>query len=455
MPDNRIIDAHCHLFNAQYALMEFAWATWNMFRGNYPHRKGEGTRRGVKAARGPLGTVKGVAEFAAWIARLVEASLSDCRESFAIVQKAFAESDLYRGSRLLMAPLMMDIYFALDDNKDEEATTARRRRTAPAPAPFAVPEDQKEAFNAHFDEIVGLVRAELRTTPGAKRRSAAGVSFDGIVESARGALLAAPVKARRGAGDGDGGIELSPGYRKHMRDIEELSAANKGLVFPFLAIDPRRIGIMDLIDRKVAKGAGVFKGIKLYPPLGYLPTHPNLQPVYEYCVKYDIPVTLHCSDGGIENFMKSNYVVDWQEKSHWEEFEDGKGSRSRYYTVPEKWLPVLERWPELRIDFAHFGGGANFYKGETAWLTAILGILEKYPRAYTDISYFAKPGLAKKVSDLVAQNPILAERLMFGTDYVMLMLDDKLGGLRPYFDRFAGLDQRLLFDNARAFLKID
>jgi len=43
---------------------------------------------------------------------------------------------------------------------------------------------------------------------------------------------------------------------------------------------------------------------------------------------------------------------------------------------------------------------------------------------------------------------------MFGTDYVMVMLDEHLGGLKSYFDRFSGLDPRVLVENARVFLKL-
>jgi len=74
---------------------------------------------------------------------------------------------------------------------------------------------------------------------------------------------------------------------------------------------------MKLIEMKVNKGKGIFKGIKIYPPLGYLPTHPNLAPVFDYCVQYDIPITLHCSPGGINNFRKKNYIRSWDEKIIW------------------------------------------------------------------------------------------------------------------------------------------
>jgi len=40
MVKKQIIDVHCHLFNAKYAVMELASASWNHLRDNYPHQKG-------------------------------------------------------------------------------------------------------------------------------------------------------------------------------------------------------------------------------------------------------------------------------------------------------------------------------------------------------------------------------------------------------------------------------
>ena len=60
----------------------------------------------------------------------------------------------------------------------------------------------------------------------------------------------------------------------------------------------------------------------------------------------------------------------------------------------------------------------------------------------------------ERSSEVIAKNDILNTRLMFGTDYIMIMMDKNLGGLEKYFDRFTELDQTVLGDNARKFLKI-
>ncbi len=447
MPDRQIIDIHCHFFNAQYAIMELTAATWNHLWGNYPHQKGA-ARKG--ATRGVIETLQGAKDFAAWIARLLAAALSDCEGNYDTARANFAKSSLGKDSSLVVAPLMMDVYFALDDNKDEEYLRRRGRRAAPIVKAFGIREKQKIDFDAHFNNIENLIREEMRKMPATKRRSSSDQTLDDIFQDARKELLATPKRAR---GDEDySGIELSPGYKKHMHDLEDLCGKYPNLVFPFLAVDPRRIGIMELIDMKVNKGKGIFKGIKLYTPLGYLPTHPNLESIFAYCTQYDIPVTMHCSDGGLKNFRSENYVTSWDGNNHLEDFKDSGGNKSRYYTAPEKWLPVLTKWPNLRINFAHFGGSDKLDSGDTGWMNAIIKIIQGHPNVYTDISYYSKPGLPQKISAIIKQNEILTTRLMFGTDFIMIMMDKDLDGLNKYFDHFAAFNNKLLNDNARSFL---
>ena len=394
MTDRQIIDVHCHLFNAQYAIMELTAATWNHLWGNYPHQRGVARKRA--AGRGVIEKLQGVKEFAAWIARMLDAALSDCEGNYDTALKKFAESSLGGAGLLVVAPLMMDVYFALDDNKDEEGMRRRGRRAVPVVEPFAIADDQKKRFEAHFEGIMGIIKAEIQKVPAAKRRVPAKETLDAIFDEAKQELLAKPRKARRG--EDYEGIELSPGYKKHMHDLEDLCRKHPKLVFPFLAVDPRRIGIMKLIEMKIKKGKGVFKGVKFYPPLGYLPTHPNLEAIFEYCAQYDIPITVHCSQGGLRNFRDENYVRSWEGADHLEDFTSSNGNKSLYYTAPEKWAPVLKKWRNLRINFAHFGGGDKLALDDRQWLDAIIQIIQNHPKAYTDISYYVESGLAQKIA---------------------------------------------------------
>jgi len=450
MGKKQVIDVHCHLFNAQYAVMELTAATWNHLQGNYPHEEDAAKTKTVRGLRKKL---DGVKEFAAWIAGLLDVGLSDCEGNFNTARDCFAASKPGKDASLKVTPLMMDIYFALSDNADEETGSRRTGRSAPKFATFAVSENQKKDFDAHFDMIRNLVSGNIRRQPKTGRRLSPDLALDAVFDGAKKELLAAPLKLHRGVDPYDG-IELTPGYKKHMLELETLAGKYPRQVFPFLAVDPRRIGIMKLVEMKIKKGKGIFKGIKIYPPLGYLPTHPNLEPVFAYCEKYDIPITLHCSPGGMQNFRGKNYVRSWVGDNHWEDFQSASGSKSRFYTAPEKWLPVVTKFPNLRINFAHFGGGDQLAANETDWMKDIITMIRNHALVYTDISYHAKKELPGKILEVIRHNECLNEKLMFGTDYIMIMLDTKLGGLTKYFDLYKSFQDDLLYNNARRFLKL-
>jgi predicted TIM-barrel fold metal-dependent hydrolase len=461
--DREIIDIHCHLFNAKYYIMEYLEAKWNILWGDYPHKsKSTAERRGMVPGREPS-ILEGVREFAAWIARMIQAALSNCEGNYQNEKDEFQKSTLGSGT-LVMTPLMMDIYFAWDDNKDEES--GHKKRTVFV-EPFIVPEDRKGFFDRECEELKKLVEEELGKLPATSRQRALyAKDVDSVFEEALNELLITEVafEAQESTLLGTPNpyeIELSCGFNAHMRDLEKLSKDHPDVI-PFLAVDPRRIGVMELIEMKLNEGNGVFKGIKVYPQLGFLPSHPRLAEVFEYCEKNNVPVTTHTSSmGGIKNYESENYVVSWvEDNNHLENFEDYNGNKGQYYSDPEKWRPVLERWPKLRLNFAHFGGN-NQFEGQhdpkdIKWMNSIIDLMKKYENVYADLSYYTRKETLAYITEIMKKNDILKSRLMFGTDYIMIMLNEELGGLDNYFDNFfdfeTSLSEGLLRTNALSFL---
>jgi len=446
MTEKMIIDAHCHLFNGQYAVMELVAATWNTVCGDYPHER---EKRENQKIRKSILDFEGVREFALWTARLIKCVISSCEENYIYGQEKFNDSSLSEETYLNVVPLMMDIYYAFDDNKGESKRKSGQRGILFKP--FTVKDKQIDSFHKHLNSIKQIVTEEFEKfskdePESAEKRASSLLVIDTVFHEVKNALLniSSEVFDRYALA----GIEMSPGYKKHMHDLEELSEKYPDKVYPFLAADPRKIGVMKLIEKKINRGNGVFKGLKIYPPLGYLPTHPNLIPIFDYCSEYDIPITVHCSLGGFPNLRKENYVSSWDTKPHTENFKSVDGNKSRYYANPENWIPVLNRWPDLRINFGHFGGG------DSTWMNTIMKLMKDHPNIYADTSYFTNNGIASEINNKIKKEEILKKRLMFGTDYVMIMMNMKLGGLEAYFNNYSGLSNELLGENARGFLKI-
>lgn len=63
-----------------------------------------------------------------------------------------------------------------------------------------------------------------------------------------------------------------------------------------------------------------FHGVKLYPSLGFLPSHPNLIPIYEYCVANNIPITVHAAPATLKTYRTQVLVKDFNSGAYIHEF---------------------------------------------------------------------------------------------------------------------------------------
>jgi hypothetical protein len=156
-------------------------------------------------------------------------------------------------------------------------------------------------------------------------------------------------------------------------------------------------------------GSNVFAGVKLYPPLGFDPW-PDGKPdemkkiiyMYDLCVSKQIPVTIHCSDGG---FIACAESAD--------------------YTNPLKWREVLHRFPGLKLNLAHFGNQGKIFAGDS-WRETVIELIIAYDNVYTDISCLGfDEGFYGKLKDVLHDPDTfdrLASRIMFGTDFMIDLL---------------------------------
>lgn len=219
---------------------------------------------------------------------------------------------------------------------------------------------------------------------------------------------------------------------------DELAAVAQranGRVLPFLAIDPRRYDDPDgqanlhdtLLHRfppDTAPQHRVFRGIKLYTPLGYFPQDPRLAQMWAYCCEHDIPVMTHCSRGGIHSRHETR-------------------ARAARYTDPDNYREILKSHPGLRICLAHFGGIQNWTtyfenadsrrlvpvdapledRRHINWLSKIIQLIEcgDYPGLYTDISHtvFATQRFLPAIAAILHANPKVCAKTLFGSDYYM------------------------------------
>jgi predicted TIM-barrel fold metal-dependent hydrolase len=203
-------------------------------------------------------------------------------------------------------------------------------------------------------------------------------------------------------------------------NLFKFAQESNGQIIPFYAVDPRRTDkdIVQLADENLGKDR--FRGLKIYPNMGYRPDDPVLMKIYAICQERSLPVMTHCS-----------YTGTWQY---------GLSVKQRMeFSHPRNYRPILEKYPKLRVCLGHFGGGeewAQHLKKEVPparedahWVRYIAEMIRsgEYPNLYTDISYtlFSSPpnDLGFDYFDylkvLMADKKIY-EHVLFGSDYYMV-----------------------------------
>lgn len=257
-------------------------------------------------------------------------------------------------------------------------------------------------------------------------------------------------------------------FNSQIRDIYKLKKSYPDSFFPFYGVDPRNPDTRNMENIMAALETNAFAGIKLYPPNGFFPFDSRLDKLYEYAETNNIPIMTHCTRGG-------SYYIG---RNVWSVIPDNPSSLNpshpimpkivkriaayknaankafrenaracNLFTHPENYLPVLDKYPKLKLCIAHMGGdieilGAKNPDGKHAkwskeamllegcnktWYDIISSeiLIADYPNTFTDISYsLCDPKCMTKVFNDLSNNKINQARVLFGTDYFMVAKED-------------------------------
>lgn len=259
-------------------------------------------------------------------------------------------------------------------------------------------------------------------------------------------------------------------YAQQLDELIQVKRSFPNECLLFVHIDPREDTAeknRDFLEEYLERG---FMGIKMYTPLGYYPFDPRLEKVYELAETREVPIISHCSQGGIfyagkelpESFLKPK-TFNYQEGGKYE-FKPAKNEIfCDYFIHPNRYIDVLEKFPSLKLCFAHFGWDTiekrskriynrlELYEGVKSLL-----LNSKYVNLYADISYsLFDTKFRKQLKEDLKAYPVLQEKIIFGTDYFMT-LQEKLTEDELYkdFKNDVGevLFEKLAYENPKKFL---
>jgi len=181
-----------------------------------------------------------------------------------------------------------------------------------------------------------------------------------------------------------------------------------------------------------------YAGVKLYPPMGFKPTgntglhglrlgfqangaeiDAQLDRLYRWCVAEDVPIKSHGNNSL------------------------GAQPCSGLNAAPDNWTDVIARYPSLRLNVAHFGGFNESHShalpprpgrerqeckpGKVDYEDMLSVLARDDTQVYADLGYWtnvtgSNSGTREiaKMRAIVAANPLLNERIMYGSDWIMI-----------------------------------
>jgi predicted TIM-barrel fold metal-dependent hydrolase len=171
----------------------------------------------------------------------------------------------------------------------------------------------------------------------------------------------------------------------------------------FAYVDPRRNDCMELLRHgiedlglKGAKFGPIYNGVAL--------SDPRLEPVYEYCQRNNIPLTLHMG-----TTFARNAPIDMGRAIHVE--------------------PVVMRYPELTMVLAHMGH---------PWFEDCIAVVRKQPNVFCEISaLFYRPWQYYNIL-ISAQEYKIVDKIFFGTDFPFSRVAESIEGLQQINDQVDG-----------------
>ena len=187
-------------------------------------------------------------------------------------------------------------------------------------------------------------------------------------------------------------------------------------------------------------------GIKIYPPLGFQPWPDNRKELeknrylYAFCEKHRIPIITHTDDQGFRGVSADDA---WA------------------YTDPEAWRTVLENYPELIIDFAHFGkqyaiaarskmqsiSARLRHHPDSPWFYSIISLMKDFPGVYADVSFSGcNPSFYDELTQYLhslkdSDRELISRRILFGSDFSVNLLK-----VESYTEYYAILEESPMSD---------
>ena len=203
--------------------------------------------------------------------------------------------------------------------------------------------------------------------------------------------------------DVDKAIIFSPRYKDSVGidGNDEVTAAAVAKypdkLVGFACVDPRMPDCMELLEHAIFTLK--LRGVKFGPIYNsVLLDDPRLDPVYAFCQKNDLPLTMHMG-----TTFAHGTLLDAGRPLH----VDG----------------VAKRYPDLKMIMAHLGH---------PWMEECIVVARKWPNVYTEVSALCYRPWQFYQALIAAQEYLITDRnkIFWGTDFPFASVAESIEGLR-------------------------
>lgn len=281
------------------------------------------------------------------------------------------------------------------------------------------------------------------------------------------------------------------------------NAIYRSHIFPFLPVDPREAYTLDIsnwISAHINPDKG-FCGIKIYPAAGFFPFDIRLDSVWKWAEENQIPVMTHATRTG-SYYLGTQSSILSQGGFIVPSLNPGSPTMGPILNLvnatlaetsilkknkiwcnvfgnPICYEPVLQKYPNLKICFAHLGGINEVVRSANGkslegyppnlvvnnWYTEILRLMTMYKNVYADISYTLSDDTALGIIAAHFTNPLnldnfdqpLIDKLLYGTDFYMTKTEKRgkeVDLQKKFMESFPPIHQKsMVYDNPARFLK--
>ena len=249
--------------------------------------------------------------------------------------------------------------------------------------------------------------------------------------------------------------------KEQIKLNSKLAQIHGGYIFNLVSFNPWHViefgnSYLDIIECSLQDDT--FKGVKIYPPIGYFPWNNETRKIERPAPYPEGKLKeLDQALGNLYEICGNKYPV----MAHG---ANSMGTRINYNVMagPKGWQDALTKYPDLKVLIGHFGAEGN------GWTSTYVDMMKKIGGLYADLGYWEElqnndrqfEELYRLLEVDIGGNKKASSRVMFGTGWFMTIMESGWKSyLEEFYYRFKSKNNdevlnNVFFNNAKIFFDL-